>query len=266
MNAKFISMPENHFFISFKKKCLTSLFSLFFLSLSFIQSKAQSCTKPFHIVILGSSTAYGNGASKLSKAWAYLYRDSLQKINPDYIVDNLAIPGTTTYSAQADSYTPPAGRPAPITGHNITTAIKMKADAIIVNFPSNDAVQNFTLKEQKANFRRISNAAKRHNILIWIATPQPRNNLTAAQVNSQKKLFDWIENYYQGKSIDFYTGLASAKDSILYKYDSGDGIHVNDGGHRILYRRVLHEQIPDSLCNKNNQFEFYNGNPIAGNF
>lgn len=256
---------KQKFYLLKKEYKIGKFFCLFFLSIAIIKANAQSCTKPFHIVILGSSTAYGNGASKPSKAWAYLYADSLNNINSEYIVDNLAIPGTTTYSAQADYYVPPADRPAPISGYNITAAIKLKADAIIVNYPSNDAVQNFTLKEQKANFKRISNAAKRNNILIWIATPQPRNNLTAAQVSSQKKLLEWIEKYYQEKSIDFHTGLASAKDSILYEYNSGDGIHVNDAGHRVLYRRVLHENIPDSLCNLNNNFELYKANPIAAN-
>ena len=224
---------------------------------------AQTCTKAFHIVILGSSTAYGNGASDLSKAWAYLYTDYLKNINPNYVVDNLAVPGTTTYSAQPDGYVPPQGRPAPLIGHNITAAIKMHADAVIVNFPSNDVVNNYSLKEQKDNFKRISNAAKQHGILVWIATPQPRNNLNATQVNSQKQLFTWIKSYYKEKSIDFHTGLASAKDSILFKYDSGDGIHVNDAGHKILFHRVVGEDIPDSLCNINTKVEVTKNVPIS---
>lgn len=227
------------------KKCLT-LLALVFIILSL---NAQTCTTPFHIVILGSSTAYGNGASNITKSWAYMYAEYLKTIDSNYIVDNLAVAGTTTYSAQADNYVPPAGRPAPLLGHNITTAINLNADAIIINFPSNDIAQNFTLTEQEDNFKRITLKAEKNNILVWVATPQPRNTLTQAQITSQNKLYSWIINYYGAKAIDFHRGLASATDSILHKYDSGDGLHVNNEGHQILYNRVFKESIPDSLCN-----------------
>src|SRR6476620_515097 len=114
---------------------------IFVIGFIAINLNAQTCTTPFHIVILGSSTAVGYGATP-KKSWVRLFEDSLKKINPNYIVDNLAVAGTTTYAAQADDYVPPAGRPSPSKGHNITKAIKLGADAIIINFPSNDAVLN----------------------------------------------------------------------------------------------------------------------------
>lgn len=223
--------------------------ALLVLFFGMFKLNAQTCTNAFHIVILGSSTAYGYGASKISKSWAYKYAQYLKNINPDYIVDNLAVAGTTTYSAQPDNYVPPAGRPSPLQGHNITAAIKLNADAIIINFPTNDVVNNFTLSEQENNLKRISSQAAKNNILVWVATPQPRNKLTHTQVTRQHKLYDWIMSYYGVKAIDFHKGLASATDSILFKYDSGDGIHVNDDGHLLLYNRVVKESIPDSLCN-----------------
>jgi lysophospholipase L1-like esterase len=223
--------------------------SIFILAIGLIaiNLSAQICTKPFHIVILGSSTALGYGATP-KKSWARLFEDSLKNINPNYIVDNLAVAGTTTYAAQPDDYVPPAGRPLPSKGHNITKAIKLGADAVIVNYPSNDAVLNYTPDEQKDNYRRISDEAAKHNILVWVATPQPRNTLTRRQVNYQQKMFDWINKYYGGKAINFHDGIASEKDSILFKYNAGDGIHVNNKGHKILYERVIGRSIPDTLC------------------
>lgn len=180
-----------------------------------------------------------------------MYGEYLKRINPGYVITNLAIPGTTTYAAQPDNYLSPANRPAPVQGHNITAAIKLKADAIIINFPSNDAADNFTLTEQENNFKRITSKAAKNNILVWVATPQPRNTLSQVQVKRQDSLYDWIMNYYGTKAVDFHNGLASAADSILFKYDSGDGIHVNNYGHKKLYDRVVKESIPDSLCNMN---------------
>lgn len=215
------------------------------------KTNAQTCTRAFHIVILGSSTAYGNGASDITKSWAYKYAQYLKSINPDYIIDNLAVAGTTTYSAQPNNYVPPPGRPGPLSGHNISTAISLKADAIIINFPTNDAADNFTLTEQENNFKRITQHASSHHILVWVATPQPRDGFNATQVTRQKKLYDWVMNFYRAKAIDFHTGLASAADSILFKYSAGDGIHLNNSGHEKLYNRVVKESIPDSLCNLN---------------
>jgi lysophospholipase L1-like esterase len=254
-----LPLSKTHVF----KSALKFLLLLILLTDSVFDLKAQTCTKAFHIVVLGSSTAYGDGASP-GNSWVALYTDYLKNINPNYIVDNLAVPGTTTYSAQPDNYVPPKGRPAPLIGHNITTAVQLKADAILINFPTNDAASDYTLTEQQNNFKRITAIAKNHGILVWVATTQPRDNFTRQQVGSQKKLFTWIENFYKGNSTDFQTGLASAKDSILFKYNAGDGIHLNDSGHQVLYQRVVAKDIPDSLCNAINKFQFsYNSKPDA---
>lgn len=215
------------------------------------KAHTQICTQPFHIVILGSSTAAGDGVSDITKSWVYMYTEYLKTINPNYIVDNLAVAGTTTYDAQANDYTPPPGRPLPLIGHNITAAIQLHPDAIIINYPSNDVANYFTVTEQENNLRRITTRAINHNILVWVATPQPRNFFNATQINHQKQVYDWIMSYYRDKAIDFHTGFASATDSILYKYNSGDGIHLDYIAHQKLYRRVFKEDIPDTLCERN---------------
>jgi lysophospholipase L1-like esterase len=218
------------------------------LLLLFLKANTQTCTRPFHIVILGSSTAAGNGATDETKSWVYLYTQYLQEIDSNYIVDDLAVAGTTTYDAQANNYVPPPNRPLPFYGHNISAAIALHPDAIIINYPSNDAANNYSIKEQENNFRRITEKAANHHIAVWVATPQPRNHFTALQVKHQKKLYDWIMKHYGNKAIDFHTGLATAKDSIIKKYSAGDGIHVNNLGHKKLYNRVVKESIPDLLC------------------
>lgn len=239
---------NNFCLLQFLKPLMKNCIILSALLLIFSKANTQTCTKPFHIVILGSSTAAGNGATNIKKSWAYLYTQYLKSINENYTVDDLAVAGTTTYEAQASDYIPPQGRPLPLRGHNITAAIELHADAIIINYPSNDAAFNFTLEEQEKNLKRITVRAANHNILVWVATPQPRDNFSAEQVSNQKKLYNWITSYYQGKSVDFHTGLASEKDSILQKYSAGDGIHVNNLGHEKLYNRMVKESIPDSLC------------------
>jgi lysophospholipase L1-like esterase len=214
----------------------------------FSKANTQTCTRPFHLVILGSSTAAGNGATDKTKSWVYLYTQYLQGIDSGYIVNDLAVAGTTTYDAQPNDYIPPSNRPHPFRGHNISTAIALHPDAIIINYPTNDAANNYSMQEQENNFRRITQRAVNHHILVWVATPQPRNGFSALQVKHQKMLFDWIMKHYGKKAIDFHTGFATEKDSILAKYSAGDGMHVNNLGHKKLCNRVVKESIPDSLC------------------
>src|SRR3982750_3950277 len=99
-------MPSNYNLNFFRNTCCKYFFCLFFSCTIMMQTNAQHCTTAFHIVVLGSSTAFGDGASP-GKSWVALYTDYLKAINPNYIVDNLAVPGTTTYIMQADNYVPP---------------------------------------------------------------------------------------------------------------------------------------------------------------
>lgn len=210
--------------------------------------EAQVCNTPYKIVVLGSSNAWGRGADPIDSAWVYRYSYYLKQINANYAVYNLAVKGATTYRAQKSSYIPPPGRPYPDKKHNITAAFRLDPNAIIIAFPSNDAANNYTLSEQKANFLRITKAAAKKNIPVWVTTSAPRNNFSDSQVANQKALYQWVINEYGTKSIDIWTGMVSANDSLLFQYDSGDGIHLNNAGHYELFTRITAADLPDSLC------------------
>src|SRR5690349_18464412 len=77
------------------------------------------------IVVLGSSTAFGTGASSVDSSWV----GRLQKAhrlntsdNLDTIVTNLAVGGYNTYHIMPTGFVPPANRPAPDPLHNVTQA------------------------------------------------------------------------------------------------------------------------------------------------
>jgi hypothetical protein len=44
---------------------------------------------------------------------------------------------------------------------------------------------------------------------------------------------------FGARAIDFWTGLAQQDGSIDPAFDSGDGVHLNDAGHEILFRRAV---------------------------
>ncbi len=202
--------------------------------------------KPLHVVVLGSSTAAGAGPSHPDSTWVNKYRNYLQAIHPASQVTNLAIGGTTTYHIMPDWYIAPPNRPATNPNNNVTQAVTLGADGIIVNMPSNDAGNSFGVGEQMANFTTISQHADSAGIAVWICTTQPRN-FSASQKAIQVAVRDSIFATFGMFAIDFWNGIADSTDGILPFFDSGDGVHLNDAGHALLVSRVIAENIPEVL-------------------
>ncbi|MDC0230899.1 GDSL-type esterase/lipase family protein [Aureispira] len=232
-------------------KHLIKTFLIFQLTITFTfaQSPTNPCTErtDIHIVVIGSSTAAGAGPSSSDSAWVNRYRKYLQTINPNNQVTNLAVGGTTTYHIMPDWYSAPSGRPSRNTNKNISKAISLGADAVIVNMPSNDAASNYGVNEQMSNFITIFDEGNNNNIPVWICTTQPRNFSTSKKA-IQAAVRDSIFNYFGMYAIDFWNGCADSNNNILSAYDSGDGVHMNNAGHRILNERVMGEDIPNYIA------------------
>lgn len=230
---------------------MKSFLSLFLILLT-IQLSGQDTQDPclqatsYHIVVLGSSTAAGSGPSTLDSAWVWRYRRYVQEINPDNLVTNLGVGGTTTYHILPDSTVPSAGRPLPTPAKNITQAISLGADAIIVNMPSNDAGNGFTAEETLANFRTLDSVANQAGIPIWICTTQPRN-FSATKRQVQVEVKDSVLAQYGAFAIDFWTEFIDSTLGIDPVFDSGDGVHMNDTAHAVLLSLVAQENILSTI-------------------
>jgi lysophospholipase L1-like esterase len=201
-----------------------------------------------NIVVLGSSTAAGTGASSPDSSWVNLFTRSLAG-DTRYKVTNLGQGGYTTYHIL------PTGSPRPVgvninidQTRNVTRALSLDPFAIIVNMPSNDAANNFPVADQLANFQRIVEAATSQGVRVWVATTQPRNFANPTQINNQRIVRDSIFSIYGEFAIDFWNGLAANNGFILPEVDSGDGVHVNDAGHRLLFERVRELGLDTMNC------------------
>jgi hypothetical protein len=73
---------------------------------------------------------------------------------------------------------------------------------------------------------------------VWISTTQPRN-LDAAGRAALIAMKDSTIARYKGRALDFWTGLANADGTVNSAYNAGDGIHINNAGHKVLYERVI---------------------------
>ncbi len=198
------------------------------------------------IVILGSSTALGIGPYNPSNAWVNRYRTYLQGIKPANEVVNRASGGYTTYHIMPAGYVPPPNRPLPDNSRNISNAVNRDPDAIIINLPSNDAAFGYSVSEQLANYDSVLAVSNAANIPVWISTTQPRN-LSASGRQNLMEMRDSTFARFGDKALDFWTDLAMPDGTINPIYDSGDGVHLNDAGHGILFNRVVAAGILDSL-------------------
>ena len=197
------------------------------------------------IVVIGSSTAEGIGATVQDSAWVYRYEGEVYQRDTRYPVINLGRGGYTTYHLLPTGST--AGSSVGIsidTTKNITKALSYQPSSIIINLPSNDAANFYGVTDQMDNFREMTRAADDEGVSAWVCTTQPRNFGNPEQIALQIEGRDSIFDYYGDRALDFWNGIADDNGTILPIYNSGDGVHLNDSGHRLLFDRVNAVNIP----------------------
>ena len=215
-----------------------------------ISQDSSSC----RIVVIGSSTAAGAGASTSDSAWVSRFRTHIYAKDTRYEVENLARVGYTSYHLLPTGTSIPSGIGISIdTSRNVTKALSMNPSGIIVNLPSNDAAYGFSVQQHLDNFELIEQEASASGVYTWIWPTQPRYFTNTSTVQIQRDVRDSILAIYGKQAIDFWTVLADTNGFIDPEYDSGDGVHVNDKGHRLLFQRVMAKH-PDTLCDNPSVF------------
>lgn len=207
----------------------------------------------YRIVVLGSSTAAGTGPSDINNAWVWKYDTYLTEMDTRYDVINLALGGFATYNILPTGTPIPAGVNRTIdVARNITHAMTLDPDGIIINMPSNDAASGYPVADQIYNYSLISNVTTTANVPLWVTTPQPRNfGTNTTNLNIQLDMIPATYNAFgTNNTVDFWTGLVVANNNgILPQYDSGDGIHMNTAGHQILFDRIIGKGIHTTVKN-----------------
>lgn len=206
--------------------------------------KAQLTSNPcientaFKCVVLGSSTAAGSGPSHPDSAWVNKYRNALKQINPQNEVINLAVGGYTTYKIMPDSFSTPPNRPLVDFSHNITSALNLNPDYIIVNLPSND--RQWPMAEQLSNFDSLFNHSWNSGVPMYICTTQPIVGASAAAY--QRAVRDSILSMFSPYFIEFFLPLADTNNTVRSTF-AADAVHLNDSGHAVLFTQVWNKDI-----------------------
>jgi len=196
------------------------------------------------VVVLGSSTAAGTGANPIDSSWVNKFRKNLQLLDSSYRVMNLAVGGYTTYDVMPTGFVPPSGRPLPKQYNNVSYGLTFNPVMLLVNLPSNDAANYYPITEQIRNYDTLISLALRNNIDIFITSPQPRNFTNSTQMNLLLAMVDSSFTRYSNVVVDFWNGLSQTNGYIKPEYNSGDGIHLNNAGHQVLFERMSQRVFP----------------------
>jgi len=224
---------------------LLQLYYLYRLVPQEVHSPPVGCNKI--IVILGSSTAAGHGVAYRDSSWVNrLKRFIREKTDDGYSVVNLAQGGYTTYKILPTNSPIPRKRPYPDNKRNITAALKLKPAYIIINMPSNDAASRFTVDEQIDNWLIIRNTIRKAGVPLWVTTTQPRK-MSRVQKANLKEVKEAILLLFKERTIDIYTPLAAENGAMKESYDAGDGIHLNELGHFVIFDMMLNLEFIKSL-------------------
>jgi lysophospholipase L1-like esterase len=204
-----------------------------FMALAHLSAIAQVQT----LVLLGASTASGTGATTYDSSFAGRYAHYLQGQFP-WTFTNLAVSGYTTFQLMPTGNASPSGRPQPDPAHNITKALALHPSVLPLCMGTNDIANGYAAAEYEANYDSLRAIAERAHVPLWIATPLPRA-LDAAGRAKILALRDRILTRYAPRALDFYDSLGDAQGNYVPAFNSGDGIHTNNHGHRLLYERVV---------------------------
>ncbi len=204
----------------------------------------------YTIVVMGSSTAFGYASTNWQdSSWVGRLRRHYQhNKSTDTAVIDIAVPGYTTYQEMPTGFVHPYNRPAPDTAHNASKAMLYKPDIVIINLPNNDVIKGYTNTEVLNNFKTLYQYFNRNWVRCFIATPQPRNDISTARKLELVAVKDSIQklNFY---SIDFWSPIATTngtmnlRDQVRDLGKSDSCYHLNNCGHRLIYQQVANHDI-----------------------
>lgn len=204
------------------------------------------------LLVLGSSTSACWGPSLPANCY-------INRLSADYaakgqpiIIDNRAVGGYNVYKSMPRSFKPPQGRDTALAYYSITDALAANPDVILVNYPSN-SYDIFSIAEVMNCLRIIKSEANKAGKPCYITSTQPRSAFDAAGREKLRILKDSIIYQFGASAIDFWTDLADPISlGIAAAYQvAGDGVHMNDQAHELLFQRVLaknifHALLPDA--------------------
>jgi lysophospholipase L1-like esterase len=159
---------------------------------------------------------------------------------------NIAKGGTVSYHGL--SVTTPAvpNRPAPDPDSNIDQALARNPVVLLVAYPTNDTAAGYTVDETVNNILEIRKAALEKSVPVLVLSTQPRN-LSVEKLSQLQQIDVQLAKSVGACFVNVRNPLAGPDDHLAPAYDSGDGVHPNDEGHRVIANAIL-KTISSDTC------------------
>jgi lysophospholipase L1-like esterase len=186
-------------------------------------------------VVMGSSSAAGVGASP-GQGWAARLGNAMSA--RQVTLHSLARAGALTYQAMPAGSPPVAQRPAPDPAINTDRALGFTPRLVILAFPTNDTVAGYDVDETVGNLLAMRRVLQSSAAAVMVLSTLPRDGLDASQratlVEADRHLAAALGPCF----VDVRAGLDDGQGRIVTTYAAGDGVHLNDAGHAVVYQRV----------------------------
>jgi acyl-CoA thioesterase-1 len=208
---------------------------------------------PINIVIIGASTAAGKGATPIDSSWVNrLIRTTATNPTPlNYT--NLAKGGLTSYAGMPTGFKAPTGRPEPDNAANITKALSLHPDLVMITFPSNDIANGYSGDEVIKNYAVIAHLLDSAKVPFIMFGAQPRDLKDDTRRLALKQLSSRIADIYTAQSNDYFDLLSKPDYIIKTELAAGDGIHVNNKGHYLILQTVLNHPVFQKIIHGKDQ-------------
>lgn len=203
---------------------------------------------PRTVVIIGSSTAAGTGASSKATSWAGRIGAAAAERCPQTRIVNLGVGGYTTWQGMPAAASRPMGRPASDAAHNVEAALALHPDLVMIFFPSNDAASNFPLSETLANQTALRDRVRTAGAADMIIGPFPRSFTDAGKIGLMTGLRDQLSTIGGTRYVALWDALAATDRAVQAEYAAGDGIHLNDAGHAVIAQKVQSSPAWADVC------------------
>jgi hypothetical protein len=205
----------------------------------------------YRIAVIGSSTAFGSsGLTTTDSSWIVRTRKYYKALGIIDTIYNLAVGGTNPYHGMPTGVTPPSGRPSPTTTANVTAAIATGANILFISYPSN-GYDTYSINESMVALQTIFNTAQAAGMRPYITTTQPRTGFSQPDEDTLKIMKDSIINRFGAANVfNFYDPfVTTGTTTTVATYDAGDGIHLNNAGHRRLFEITIGKNVFDDIIN-----------------
>ncbi len=225
------------------------------LFILFLPGSLLTLSQNRKMTAIGSSTTEGLAASTPDSSWvrrfSYYYKNQLGILDTAY---NLGVSGTNLYQGMPTGYTPPPARPFPNPPFNITQAVTLLSDlptasngVIIINYPSG-GYDTYSITEIMTALQLMYDSATRTGNRCFVTTTQLRLDGSFSTSAVKRKMADIkdsiIKRFGIAHTLNFWDGMYNPADtSFLPAYASGDNVHFNNAGHRVLFERVRAKNI-----------------------